>query len=231
MPLRASPISTLRAAVAGREAVLRFLEEEKLWLESLGALSDGIKKVKKTSNRQRVVQEVEILLPPVPPKPRPHMFAVVADLSSGGIRAIRLYYCYGFISGNEEFLRAAMLPADTSLYDSVPPIVQKYVECIAAADINVLKLFEEGASLMGVPSIPFKGCTMVRFFAAALAEEDGVPLQIATVTSDSKTCALEENLDSWGSIQFEHSTAGLAVYDYNDSGQLTAARIYDDIPR
>ena len=33
-----------------------------------------------------------------------------------------------------------------------------------------------------------------------------------------------------GFLQFERSTAGLAVYDYDDAGHLTAARIYDDIP-
>jgi len=216
-------------AIFGREAVKNFLEEELSWLESLGASVDGLREVKTTSTNERVVQEVGILLP-IPPVPRPIMFAMVADLRAGGIAAIRLYYCYGYLSGNQEFLRAAMLPADTTLHDTIPPAVRSYVDGIEAADFEVWKLFADGASLMGVPSIPFKGSKLVRFFAIAMAEDGGVPLQPVTVTSDDKTCAIEENLDSWGSIQFQRSTAGLAVYDYDDSGYLTAARIYDDIP-
>ena len=215
--------------VAGRNAVERFLEEELSWLEGLGASIDGLRQVKETSSLERTVQEVGIQLP-IPPVVRPIMFAAVTDLGMSGIRAIRLYYSYGFLSGAHEFLRAAMLPADPGLIDEIPPAVRTYVDSIAAADFNVWKLFAHGGSLMGVPSVPYRGCKLVRFFAIAMAEDGGVPLQPVTVTSDNTTCAIEENLDSWGSIQFERSTAGLAVYDYDDSAHITAARIYDDIP-
>ena len=123
-----------------------------------------------------------------------------------------------------------MLPADPGLLDEIPPPVRTYVDAIAAADFDVWKLFAQGGSLMGVPSVPYRECRLVTFYAIAMAEEGGVPLQPVTVTSDETTSAIEENLDSWGSIQFERSTAGLAVYDHDDSGRLTAARIYDDIP-
>lgn len=216
-------------AVVGYDAVQKFLEEERSWLVSRGASSGSVKDVKITKTGKRIVQEVGIVLPPVPPKPRPHMFAVVADLTAEGIRAMRLYYCYGVISGNENFLRTSMLSAGKDLKTTLPPVVRAYTELIAAADFSVLELFAENGSVTGAPSIAFTGCTMVRFFAAALAEKGGVPLQLATVTNDGKTCALEENLESWGTIQFERSAAGLAVYDYSGD-KITAVRIYDDIP-
>lgn len=216
-------------AVAGRDAVAKFLEEELAWLESLGASLDGLRQVKETRSLERVVQEIGIQLP-IPPVPRPIMFAAVTDLGVSGIRAIRLYYSYGFLSGKHEFLRAAMLPADPGLIDEIPAPVQTYLDSIAAADFDVWKLFAPGGYLMGVPSVPYRRCKLITFYAIAMAEDGGVPLQLATVTGDSTTCAIEENLDSWGSVQFERSTAGLAVYDYDDSGLLTAARIYDDIP-
>lgn len=216
-------------AVVGRDAVGKFLEEEVSWLEGLGASIDGLRQVKETRSLERVVQEVGIQLP-IPPVPRPIMFAAVTDMGVSGIRAIRLYYSYGFLSGNQEFLRAAMLPSDPGLLDEIPPAVRTYVDAIAEADFDVWKLFAQGGSLMGVPSVPYRGCKLVTFYAIAMAEDGGVPLRPVTVTSDKTSCAIEENLDSWGSIQFERSTAGLAVYDYVDSGHLTAVRIYDDIP-
>ncbi|WP_170763296.1 hypothetical protein [Ruegeria lacuscaerulensis] len=50
------------------------------------------------------------------------------------------------------------------------------------------------------------------------------------MTSGEQTCAIEENLASWGTINFEEDTAGLAVYANNSNGQVTAARIYADNP-
>lgn len=216
--------------VVGREAVQRFLEEEKAWLLKLGASNEGVVDVKKTSSTLRIIQEVGILIPAIPPRPRHHIFAVVADLGSNGIEAIRLYYCYGFLSGNKTFLRAAILPPEPSLFSTLPPMIRSYVDCVTTSDMGVLNLFAEGASVTGVPSIPLKKCTMTKFYSAALAGEGGVPIQLATVTHENQTCVVEENLNSWGDIQFETNTAGLASFDYDEFGLLLAVRIYDDIP-
>ena len=216
-------------AVVGRDAVRKSLNEELSWIRTLGASTDTLRNIKVTRSPQRVIEEVSIHLS-VPPMPRPIIFAAVADLGSSGICDLRLYYCYGLLSGNRDFLRASMLPPEHGLLERIPQPVRTYVDGIAAADFDVWKLFAEGASVTGPPNIPLRGCNLVRFYAIAMAEDGGVPLQPATVTSDGRTCAIEENLDSWGSIKFDRSTAGLGVFDYNDSGRLTAARIYDDIP-
>ena len=70
---------------------------------------------------------------------------------------------------------------------------------------------------------------LAKVYTILLVPAGGIPLRLTTATCDEMTCALEENLGSWGDVKFSINTAGLAVYGYNDKGQITAARIYDDL--
>ncbi|WP_170763295.1 hypothetical protein [Ruegeria lacuscaerulensis] len=170
-PVMDAPRSGL---VTGRNAVARFLKEEKAWLECLGASIDTLKLVKNTASSERVVHEVGIQMP-IPPAPRPIMFANVSDIGISGVTAMRFYYSYGFLSGNQKFVRKAMLPTGESLIDSLPGPVRKYVDQIAATEFDVYKLFPEDGYLVGVPSVPFRGEEQIRFFTIAMAER-GVSL-------------------------------------------------------
>jgi hypothetical protein len=55
----------------------------------------------------------------------------------------------------------------------------------------------------------------------------GIELEHCAVADDSRACALEYNLVSWGRTVVPPQ-AGLAVYVRGDDGRLEAARIYDD---
>jgi hypothetical protein len=47
------------------------------------------------------------------------------------------------------------------------------------------------------------------------------------VIDDGRVCALEYNVARWGKTELRPQ-AGVAVYVRGDSGELAAARIYDD---
>ena len=65
------------------------------------------------------------------------------------------------------------------------------------------------------------------FYGELFANGGGIPLEHCTLIDDGRACALEYNVVRWGETELPPQ-AGVAVYVRGQSGQLAAARIYDD---
>jgi len=209
-------------AIKGKKAFVEFLEQEKAWLLKNGIDVDSIREIKITQSQERIVYEQNLTLNNRAPASK-HNFAVVVDLHKGKAKAVRVYYIYAGISGRKDFSRPAMLENDPSLLEGIAAPVKQYVTSIENAYTDVYRMFPDKACFG-----PFCGVNRAKFFVIAM-QGGSVPLRLTTATCDAVTCALEENLASWGDTQFSFNTGGLAVYDYNDKGQVTDARVYDDI--
>lgn len=208
----------------------RFVLQEAQWLRGLGVRSESLRALKTTRGSGRVVHEMTMNLV-ANSSAVPFKLAVVVDEAGDAAAAVRVYYAYAQVSGDESFLRAAILPPDPAIASKIAAPVRKYVDAIAASDQFAWKLFAPDGYFLGGGSVPLAGPALKKFYAVLGAEPGGVPLRPATVTCDGSTCAIEENLATWGSIVFERDTAGLAVYDYDaERGLLTGARVYDDLP-
>lgn len=214
----------------GPMAWQRFVDQEAKWLQQLGVQPGTLRPVKTTRGRGRVIHEMTANLV-LDSQTVPFKLAVVVDEASGAATAVRVYYAYAQTPGNSSFLRPSILPPDPTAISRMAPPVRKYVDAIAASDQFAWKRFTPEGYFLGGSPAPLTGPALKKFYAVLGAEPGGVPLRPATVTCDEGTCAIEENLATWGSIVFERDTAGLAVYDYDSSrGLLTGARIYDDLP-
>ena len=73
-----------------------------------------------------------------------------------------------------------------------------------------------------------RGTAELRAFLADSLGAGGIGLHACTVTDDGTRCAVEYTCDRWGDQPLTPQ-AGLGVYERGPDGQLTAARIYDDI--
>lgn len=213
----------------GTQQWRQFVVQEAQWLKGLGARPDSLRTVRTTRGPGRVVHEIVLDLVQ-PTRTVPFKMAIVVDDVRGSASAARIYYAYAQTPGNGNFLRASILPPDPAAHALIPGAVRKYFDAIAASDQLSWKLFTPDGYFNGGSSVPLTGAGLKKFYAVLGGEPGGVPLSPATVTCDAQTCAIEENLASWGSIVFERDTAGLAVYDYDAAtGLLKGARVYDDL--
>jgi len=210
--------------IRGKEAFVDFLGDEKAWLKGYGADPNSFQEVKTTRSDLRVVYEQTITFNKVVPVV-PHPFAVVVDLNNGKAKAVRVYYRLSGLTKKYDFCRPAMLAHDPSLLDGIAPPVKQYVASLENAYPDIYQMFSEDGCIQAVCGKR----TLAKIYTILLVPAGSIPLRLTTATCDERTCALEENLGSWGDVTFSKNTSGLAVYDYNDEGQLTAARIYDDL--
>lgn len=213
--------------VSGNEQTLReFLAAEHVWLKEYGADAETIRPVKTTANEDRVVYELNMSFDKTP-RPGGQRMAVVVDRDQDGTPAdVRVYYIYGSITGDRTYHRPPVLDVNPEVLYSLAPPVLHYVSAINNSSFDAWRVFSGEGSYFN----SFKYPMLKRFYAVGTIDPGGIPLRPAAVTCDNTTCALEENLASWGEQTFANDTGGLAIYDYNDKGQVTGARIYDDIP-
>ncbi|WP_440532670.1 hypothetical protein [Variovorax sp. YR566] len=207
----------------------RFVAQESQWLTGMGVRPESLKVVKTTRNAQRVVHEFVVDVA-TSARTGPFKMAVVVDATGNKAAAVRVYYAYATTPGNQGFLRQAIIPSDPNVVKEVATPVRKYFEAIEASDQMAWKYFTPDGYFNG-GNAPLTGFGLKKFYAVLGAEPGGVPLRPATVTCEHGTCAIEENLATWGTIVFSRDTAGLAVYDYDEArGLVMGARVYDDLP-
>ena len=66
------------------------------------------------------------------------------------------------------------------------------------------------------------------FYEQLFSNGGGIPLEHCAVVDDGRVCVLEYNVVRWGKTELPPQ-AGVAVYERGQSGNLAAARIYDDV--
>jgi hypothetical protein len=146
----------------------------------------------------------------------------------GQVRAIRVYHSLWPLHGAHR-VRPPLLPYDPSL--SVADVVATYQHALAAGNVAaIVGTFEPNGSFRepaGGDYI-FEGRDKLHEFMAHLLGSGGIGLEHCTVTDDGVACALEFNAVQFGPHRLEPQ-AVVAVYERGKSGQLRAARIYDDV--
>jgi hypothetical protein len=149
--------------------------------------------------------------------------------SDGGIDEVRMYYSSWPLTGRHAN-RPPLLQPDPELRES--DVVGEYQRALAAGDADtIVALFEPD----GYAREPAGGQYVHRgpdglrsFYEYLFSNDGGIPLQHCAVIDDKRACALEYNVVRWGKTELPPE-AGVAVYVRGQSGELAAARVYDDV--
>ena len=203
----------------------RFFSERHAWLVQRAA---RVEPLRTTRTNQRTVFECLLHLR-LPEKDVALPVAVVGEHAAlGPVRAIRAYHSLWPLLGAHR-VRPPLLQHDPSL--SVADVVATYQHALAAGDVAaIVHTFETNGSFRepaGGDYI-FQGRDKLYEFMAHLLGSGGIGLEHCTVTDDGVACAIEFNAVQFGPHRLAPQ-AGVAVYERGQSGQLRAARIYDDV--
>jgi hypothetical protein len=137
-------------------------------------------------------------------------------------------YCSQWPIERRRPVRAAILPAG----DERPgDVVARYQNALDGGDIEaIVNTFAPNGyyrEAIGPHSV-HRGAAELHLFFTERLGHGGIGLQHCAVTDDGVRCALEYNCVRWGE-QTVTPQAGLAIYERDSDGLLTAARMYDDI--
>ena len=155
--------------------------------------------------------------------------AILADRGADGrLVELRVYHSTWALRGHH-LHRPPMLQHDPDVRAS--DVVGDYQRALAAGDVDaIVAAFEPDAYAREPAGAEYvhRGPAGLRAFYEHLFSNDGgIPLEHCRLMDDGRLCALEYNVVRWGKTELPPE-AGVAVYVRGDSGQLAAARIYDD---
>jgi hypothetical protein len=156
--------------------------------------------------------------------------AVVADKQPGGrIDELRIYYSSWPLTGRHANRPPVMQP-DPEVRES--DVMADYQQALATGDTEAIVSAFETDGYAREPAgsgYVHRGPDELRaFYDTLFSNGGGIPLEHCTVFDDGNMCALEYNVVRWGATDLSPQ-AGMAVYVRGQSGQLAAARIYDDV--
>lgn len=215
----------LQGPIRGREAFERYLERERDWLLQQ---QPGAKVLDIIESPERLIAEYVIYV--MREGKRIDLpIATVADRTGDHVTAVRVYHTTSRIRGMH-VIRDPLIPAANP---ELPTVVRHYMQAVEEADLDsVLKLFTEDAYLREPGGEEFKhqgrGARR-RYFQTALAS-GGMKLNQCTATFDETRCAVEYVCDRWGGRDIDPQP-GVAIYEIDPSGLLSAVRLYDDVKR
>lgn len=208
------------------------IEREAAFRDYVAAMRDwlgqqqGVDPVALTVTDERTVEEVSVKLPGEHPE---LPVAIATDLDPDGrIEWIRVYHSMWPLTGGHE-VRDPLLNEDPSIQLKGSPA--DYQQGLAAGDAEAVVASFEPDGMVREPSggpYTYRGEAHHAIYEVMFANGGGIPLEFCVVTDDGKRCALEYNCVRWGKDEIP-AQAGLAVYERGSSGQLAAARIYDDV--
>ena len=209
-------------AIKGKQDFIKFIASEKAWLLQYGFVEGSLHAVRTTESADRIVYEQKLTLNNTGPM-KHHKIAVVVDLDDGKASTVRVYYRLNPITGSHDFSRPALLEHKPELVSDLAPPIKQYVASIENAYLDVYRMFTEGSCVNHLC-----GDNLPKFFVMAM-HAGSVPLELTTVMCDESACAMEWNLASWGDTMFSIKIGGLSIFEFNNKGQVTEGRIYDDI--
>ena len=156
--------------------------------------------------------------------------AIAAVIASDVLTSIHIYHSMWPLMGGHA-VRSPILPALARI--RLPNVVERYHQMLAAGDVaGVLEQFDAGGMVReptGERDV-HRGTSQLRRFFDTWLTIGGIAVERCSLTDDGRSCALEYNLTSWGSVLLPHQ-AGIAVYERTGAGLLAAVRLYDDVPR
>ncbi|MFZ0665463.1 MAG: nuclear transport factor 2 family protein [Acidimicrobiales bacterium] len=154
--------------------------------------------------------------------------AVVAESPDDRSVVFRTYCSQLPVDGKRHIRPPVLEPGDVHPGD----VVGRYLAALAAGDAEaIVDTFTSDGyfrEAIGSHFIHRGTAELHSFFATCFSAGGGIDLQYCVGTDDGVRCALEYNCVRWGSHAVTPQ-AGIAVYERNQDGLLTAARIYDDI--
>jgi hypothetical protein len=156
--------------------------------------------------------------------------AVVADKASDGrIDELRMYYTSWPLTGRHEN-RPPVLQPDRELRPS--GVVAEYQAALAAGDVEaIVAAFEPHGSAREPAGSQYlhEGRDGLRaFYELLFSNGGGIPLEHCAIIDDKRACGLEYNIVRWGETELPPQ-AGVAVFVRGETGNLAAARFYDDV--
>jgi hypothetical protein len=155
--------------------------------------------------------------------------AIASDHDERGrIVEQRVYFSTSPLTGRHA-IRPPLLQPNPALHES--GIVGDYQRALAAGDAEAAVAAFEPDGYVREPAggiHAHRGPDELRaLYELFFSNGGGIPLEHCAVTDDGRACALEYNVVAWGRTAMAPQ-AGIAVYVRGDSGNLAAARIYDD---
>ena len=155
--------------------------------------------------------------------------AIVADRRSDGrLVELRIYHSIWAVTGRH-LHRPPLLQRNPDLLSE--GVVGEYQRALAAGDVDaVIATFEPGGYAREPAGREFvhRGRDDLRaFYERLFSNGGGIELEHCGLVHDGRACALEYNIVGWGKTELPPE-AGVAVYVQGESGQMAAARIYDD---
>jgi hypothetical protein len=156
-------------------------------------------------------------------------FAVVADRRADGqIVELRIYHSTRPLTGHHA-VRPPLLQPPPEL--RAPDAVADFQDALAGGDADaVVATFEPDGCARestGAERV-HRGSDGLRAFYGRMLGPGGIPQERCSVIADEGACALEYNVERWGSAELLPQ-AGMAVYVRGRTGRLAAVRVYDDI--
>ena len=213
----------LQGSMRGREPFAAYLQKERAWLIER---QPGAEVLSTVTTDSLIVAEYVIFLSrdgaqielPV---------AAVAVREGARVSTVRVYHTTWTISGMHTIRDPLIRPATVQL----PAIVDRYMDALAKGDQEaLLLLFTEDAYVREPSGSKYRHEGPEgrrRFYRAALAA-GGISLQHCTAAFDGRLCAVEYVCDRWGGTDLDPQP-GVAIYEIDPSGLISAVRIYDDV--
>jgi hypothetical protein len=155
--------------------------------------------------------------------------AIVADRRSDGrLIELRIYHSIWALTGRH-LHRPPLLQRNPDL--RAEGVVAEYQRALAAGDVDALIATFEPDGYAREPAgreFLHRGRDDLRaFYQRLFSNGGGIELEHCGLVHDRRACALEYNVVGWGKTELPPE-AGVAVYVQGESGQMAAARIYDD---
>jgi SnoaL-like domain len=155
--------------------------------------------------------------------------AIVADRRSDGrLVELRIYHSIWAVTGRH-LHRPPLLQRNPDL--RAEGVVAEYQRALAAGDVDaVIATFEPNGYAREPAGREFLhrgGDDLRAFYERLFSNGGGIELEHCGLVHDGRACALEYNVVGWGKTELPPE-AGVAVYVQGESGQMAAARIYDD---
>jgi hypothetical protein len=155
--------------------------------------------------------------------------AIVADRRSDGrLVELRIYHSIWAVTGRH-LHRPPLLQRNPDL--RAEGVVAEYQRALAAGDVDALIATFEPDGYAREPAgreFLHRGRDDLRaFYQRLFSNGGGIELEHCGLVHDRRACALEYNVVGWGKTELPPE-AGVAVYVQGESGQMAAARIYDD---
>lgn len=208
---------------SGMDSFRMYVHGERSWLFELNA---GIEPKLHVSSQNAIAVEYEFLVE-VNGERKDLPVAIAADMDSGLISSIRIYYSTWTLNGCHQG-RSPILPEKPDL--ALPPPIDSYTRLLAGNNpLEIIGLFEDEGYLREPAGRQYTrmGKEKLKEFYLPALSGGGIPLKFCSLITDGTNAAVEYLISEWNGVKFPEQ-AGISFYEIGKGGKIRAARIYDD---